>query len=284
MIPSAEELKSKWDAYSDLYSTKYERNTLTFAISLSSMLQIFEEKPLRILEIACGSGLFSQYLAQNLDYECSVTAIDISDGMITKAKLLSTKYPSLPNVKVSYEVGNAEELTNITDESVDAYIANLCLHLTTDPKKMLQELRRVLKNGKRFGLSVLGIEENVTFRTAVTSVFKELAEEIPALKPSNMKRSIFYLGEKEDLIKLVEEAGLEVDYCWYQRSCCNCMAIEDYEYSILQSPDHIKLMEKLTEEERKRFLETMRKRIKENFIDKKEPVAIEALLLIGKKP
>ena len=62
------------------------------------------------------------------------------------------------------------------------------------------------------------------------------------------------------------------------------MRIEDYEYSMLQSPDNIKLLEKLTEEERKRVLEAIRKRIKENFIDKNEPVVVELLLLVGKKP
>lgn len=284
MIPSAEDVKSQWNAYSDLYSKKFEKNTFPFAISLSSMLQIFEEKPAKILEIASGPGAFSRYLSQNLDHECTVSAFDISEEMVSIAKSLATKYPSMPNVKVSYEVGNSEELTTVADESIDAYIANLCIHLTSSPEKMLQELKRVLKKGKRFGLSVLAPAERVTFVSTVPAVLKELEEEIPALKPTKVMRSPFHLGKREDLMKLVEEAGLEVDYCWYQQSGVNNMTMEDYEFGMLQAPQYKKLLEKLTEEERKRVVEAVRKKIKEAFIDKKEPAFFEALLLVGKKP
>lgn len=284
MIPSTEDVKSQWNAYSDLYSKKFEKNTFPFAISLSSMLQIFEEKPAKILEIASGPGAFSRYLSQNLDYECTVSAFDISEEMVSIAKSLATKYPSMPNVKVSYEVGNSEELTTVADESIDAYIANLCIHLTSSPEKMLQELKRVLKKGKRFGLSVLAPAERVTFVSTVPAVLKELEEEIPALKPTKVMRSPFHLGKREDLMKLVEEAGLEVDYCWYQQSGVNNMTLEDYEFGMLQAPQYKKLLEKLTEEERKRVVEAVRKKIKEAFIDKKEPSFFEALLLVGKKP
>jgi len=284
MIQSLEEVKTNWNAYSGLYSKKYERNLFPFSISLSSMLQLFEEKPARILEIACGPGSFSRYLSQNLDYKCDITALDISEEMVTIAKTFYTKYPLLPNVKVSYEVGNAEDLANFSDESFDAYIANLCIHITPNPQKMLQELKRVLKKGKRFGLSVLGPEEEVTFLSTVPLVRKELEEEIPALKPLKDMRSTFHLGKREDLIKLVEEAGLEVDFCWYQRSSSSCMTVEDFEFSMLQAPNYTKLLASLSEEERKKFLEAVRKRIQEKFINKKEPAVFNALLLVGRKP
>lgn len=284
MIPTSDEIKAMWKMMADLYARKIEKNNLPLAISLSSMLQLCEEKPSKILEVGSGSGSLSRYLAQNLDYECNITAVDISDEMITIAKSLFTKYPILPNVKVSYEVANSEELTNIPDESIDAYLSALCLHLTSDPKKMLQELKRVLKKGKRFGLSVAGPEENVTFASTLSSVFKELEEEIPKLKSPKIMRSPFYLGKKEDLIKLVEEAGLEVDYCWVQSGPLNILTFEDYESLVLKSPGLVKMMETLTEEEHKKFMEAIKKRLYDKFIDIKNPLVVEAVQLIGKKP
>ena len=284
MIPSPDDVKAAWNEWSDVYSRRYERNNVTFAISLSSMLQIFEEKPAKILEVACGSGVFSRYLAQNVEHGCELTAIDISEEMIARAKSFSTKFPSMPNIKVSYEAGDAENLSKIADESVDVYIANFCLHLVSDPKKMLQELKRVLKKGKRFGVSVLGPSEKVTMLSALPPLLKQLAEEIPALKPEKEMRSLFYMGNKEDLVKLIEDAGLEVDYCWYQRSSFNCMTVEDYESFLLETPNFKNLIGKLNEEERKRVLEAARKRLKEAFVDQKEPGMNEGLLLVGRKP
>lgn len=283
MIPTPKDISTMWNAYSALYSKKFERNNLPFGVSLANMLQIFEEKPENILEIACGSGLFNRYLVQNLEHECTLTAIDIAEEMIALAKEQYSKFPSLSNVKVTYEVGNSEELTNVADESVDCYIANLCLHLTSDPQKMLQELKRVLKKGKRFGLSVLGPADRVTFLGIFPSVVKELEEEIPELKPKSSTRSVFHLGKREDLMKLVEEAGLKIDYCWSQRASFDCVTEDDFEGLIMGGPGNKKLFESLGEKEQKRVLETLRKKVKENFIDKKDPAALETLFVVGTK-
>ena len=284
MIPTAEEVAATWDAYADAYSKRSEKNSLVFAISLASMLQFFEEKPETILELGCGSGLFSRHLSQIVEHECSLTSIDISEDMISLAKAFSNKYPPLPHIKITYEVGNAEDLSQFHDESFDAYIANLCLHLAGDPKKMLHELKRVLKPGRRFGVSVLGPSERVTMISNVAGVIEELSKEIPALKPSKEMRSYFYLSKREDLIKLVEESGLEVDYCWYQPGPFNCITVEDYKNYILQTPNYKDQIEKLNENEKRRLLEAIEQSFKKTFVDKKVPSMKASLLLVGRKP
>lgn len=282
MIPTNEAVTANWNAYSEVYSAHFERNNVPFAVSLANMLQLKNEQPKQIVEVACGPGGFSRYLSQNLQHECSVSAIDIAQEMVDICQSLSKKYPSLSNVKVEYSVGDAENLTSIPDSWADVYIANLCIHLTSDPKKMLDELKRVLNKGSRFGLSVLGPSDKVTFLSFFPTLLKELEEEIPALKPQNQTRSVFHLGKKEDLLKLVEDAGLQVDFCWYQRGCFACSSLEEYENVILSGPANKKLMQSLKEEERNRVLEAFRTKLQKEYLDKKEPLMLETLLLTGR--
>ena len=89
-----------------------------------------------ILEIGCGTGLFTEELAAT---DNTITAIDISDALIKKAK----ERVSAANVK--FVVGNAYK-TKFEPDTFDFILGSSCLHhLEVD--LALKEFSRILKPG-----------------------------------------------------------------------------------------------------------------------------------------
>lgn len=91
----------------------------------------------RILDVACGAGTLSLKIGQR---GCRVHGIDLSEGAINSAKLLS-KTERLP---CDFEVGNAEDLP-YPDGYFDKVVFSSSLEHIEDDMKALQEACRVLK-------------------------------------------------------------------------------------------------------------------------------------------
>jgi ubiquinone/menaquinone biosynthesis C-methylase UbiE len=72
--------------------------------------------------------------------------MDISDGMITKARDNSKVMPNVEFIKT-----NSENLT-LLDNSVDIIICSNSFHHYYHPKKTLEEVKRVLKNQGRVNI------------------------------------------------------------------------------------------------------------------------------------
>ncbi len=88
----------------------------------------------KILEIGCGTGLFTQEIAKT---NHQITAIDISDILLQIAK------KRVNNNKVIFLKENAYQ-TSFPDESFDAIIGSSVLH-HLDIKQALSEFHRILK-------------------------------------------------------------------------------------------------------------------------------------------
>lgn len=97
----------------------------------------------RILEIACGTGTFTRYLAEALP-QASITAVDISPSYVQHAKQRFLSYKN-----VDFMVANAEDLP-FKDESFDAVVSVFLHHEL--PRKVreqviVESLRVCTKNG-----------------------------------------------------------------------------------------------------------------------------------------
>lgn len=91
-----------------------------------------------VLEIGCGTGLFTKELART---DNTIVAIDISDALIMKAK------ERVSATNVHFVVGNAYE-TEFKSESFDFVVGSSSLHhLEVD--SALKEFSRILKSGGR---------------------------------------------------------------------------------------------------------------------------------------
>jgi len=90
----------------------------------------------RVLEIGCGTGLFTKELART---DNTIVAIDISETLIMKAK------ERVSSTNVNFIVGNAYE-TEFPSGSFDFVVGSSALHhLEVD--SALNEFNRILKSG-----------------------------------------------------------------------------------------------------------------------------------------
>lgn len=103
-------------------------------------------RPLRILDLGCGTGWFTRKLA-HLYPSAAVTGVDLSPGMISRAREQSDQ-------EIDWLVADAEALP-LPDHSYDLVFSNLMIQWCADPGPVLAECRRVLKPGGRLMVSTL---------------------------------------------------------------------------------------------------------------------------------
>jgi len=92
-----------------------------------------------IADFGCGNCELSQYLAQALHQ--NVIGIDISKNSLPKKK------HEFPNIKLRCICHNAERLSFLKKESMDAVVMKYALHEMTQPHKILKEAYRIIRPG-----------------------------------------------------------------------------------------------------------------------------------------
>ncbi|SCZ02348.1 class I SAM-dependent methyltransferase [Alkaliphilus peptidifermentans] len=104
------------------------------------------DKNTYVVDIACGKGTTSIYLAEN--YGCKVVGIDISEELILDAKTLA-KRKGVEHL-VNFYVGDALDLP-FSDNTFDVAISQAMLVLVNDKKKSIEESVRVVKSNGYIG-------------------------------------------------------------------------------------------------------------------------------------
>jgi SAM-dependent methyltransferase len=108
-----------------------------------ALVQAVEARPgLRVLDIACGSGVAARAAA---DAGARVTGVDFSPAMLAMAKSL---HPD-----IEFRAGDAEALP-LADASFDAAIANFGIHHVEHPERAIAEARRVLAPSATFAFTI----------------------------------------------------------------------------------------------------------------------------------
>ena len=120
-----------YDLIENIYNGKANARTTDYVASLM-------DKDDKVLECACGTGMFSVKIAPCVK---SLTATDFSDGMLKRAKKKCSKFSN-----VLIESGDITAL-KYEDNSFDKAVAANVIHLLDDPKKAIDELKRVVKPG-----------------------------------------------------------------------------------------------------------------------------------------
>ena len=117
---------------------------------LVELLEIGKDK--KVLDIACGRGRTSVYLAKK--YGCQVVGIDLNEEWIEEARKLAEQKGV--NHLVSFQATNAISLPFPNDD-FDITLAQAVLVLVEDKDKVkvIEEASRVLKKGGRSGWSEL---------------------------------------------------------------------------------------------------------------------------------
>lgn len=128
--------RSFWDRISVLYDFTAKRNMKTYDILAGEISKDLGPN-MDVLEIAAGTGILSERLSRFCgSYE--VTDFSLNMVRIARRKKIAGN--------VSFSLQDAENLT-YPDKSFDAVVVAHALHIVPRPEKVLNDIRRVLKDG-----------------------------------------------------------------------------------------------------------------------------------------
>lgn len=144
-----------------------------------------------VLDLGAGAGFDCFLAAKKVGESGKVIGVDMTSGMVAKAKE-NAKKGSYENVE--FRLAEIENLP-LETESVDVIISNCVINLSPDKKKVFQEAFRVLKPGGRLMVSDL-----VLLKDLPASI-KESVQAYTGCIAGAMKR--------EEYLNLIEETGFQ---------------------------------------------------------------------------
>lgn len=103
-------------------------------------------KPVKVLDVGCGVGGTSRYLAKNLGPQAQVTGITLSPNQVARAQELAIEQ-DVPNA--NFTVMNALDM-DFPDNTFDVVWACESGEHMPDKKKYIEEMMRVLKPGGKY--------------------------------------------------------------------------------------------------------------------------------------
>ena len=129
--------KKFWQRYAPIYSL-FMKNADDEYNQISDNIKPYLSKDMNVLELACGTGMFTYILADKVN---TWKATDFSENMVKEAKAAAKKHKVIPGL--SFSVEDATCLP-FADSSFDAVMIANALHIMPNPEKALAEIKRVL--------------------------------------------------------------------------------------------------------------------------------------------
>ncbi len=133
-------------------------------------------RPLRVLEIAAGTGVVTRQLAASLPPSTSIVATDISQEMLNQAQRQNTSRPVL------WQQADAMQLP-FDDETFDLVVCQFGVMFFPEKTKALSEARRVLCSG---GQLLFNTWDKIQENEFVAVVQAVLEKEFPSDPPRFM--------------------------------------------------------------------------------------------------
>ncbi|KAG9241718.1 S-adenosyl-L-methionine-dependent methyltransferase [Calycina marina] len=149
---------------------------------------------LKVLDVGCGTGNLTTYIARLVGEDGSVVGIDPSKERITIASAQARS-------NSSFSEGRAEDLSPYASASFDVVFVNSTFHWVADQPRAMREFARVLKSGGRLGISggsgdFVAIHEKIKEDVLSREPYHDYPEESG---PTFLK--------KKEIVDLLDDAG-----------------------------------------------------------------------------
>ncbi len=188
----------KYDNYTKKYSMYKE--TSKFLVDLADI-----KKGMKVIDLACGTGVTSSQILSKLDDSGELISIDSSKEMLNVA------VNKLQKTNIRFIHSPAEKIVEIIKEKIDLILCNSAFW-QLDMEKVLQNVNKILKNSGKFIFNIpepfYEIEENKDENTLFFKI-KEIAN-----KKFNLDFSKKYWGEtinKDYLSTLINKNGFSIN-------------------------------------------------------------------------
>ncbi|MBK7865080.1 MAG: methyltransferase domain-containing protein [Archangiaceae bacterium] len=156
----------------------------------------------RVLDVGCGTGRLTQWLAERVGPTGAVTGIDPVEERLEVARSRGGA--------VHFAAGRAEALEAFEDQTFDAVCMSSVLHWVDEKAKALAEVRRVLRAGGRLGVTTSPRE--LARAGTLRRVLEPLLAREPYAGRIDASRLTFSKGgcTTTELVSLVLESRLEL--------------------------------------------------------------------------
>lgn len=182
----------------------YERNLVPrffepFARDLLSQVELRPGQ--HLVDVACGTGVVARHAAQVVGPRGHVTAVDVSQAMLTVARRNASVQSGAPIV---FEQADVTRLP-LPDASIDVAVCQQGLQFFGDRPTAIGELRRVLKSGGRLGISTCRALEHQPGHAVLVDVLTRHVGR-PA---AQVTASPYALGTQDELEDLITGNGFD---------------------------------------------------------------------------
>lgn len=154
------------------------------------------DKGMRVVDVACGTGVLAIEAATIVTPAGKVTGIDCNAGMLAVARSKS--------VEVEWMLGVAERLP-FANDTHDAALSQFGLMFFDDPTAALGEMWRILKPGGRLGVAVWDSLDRTPGYDSIVSLLARLFGDAVA----DRLRAPYSLGDLHTVGALLASAGVQ---------------------------------------------------------------------------
>ncbi len=156
------------------------------------------ESPVRVLEVACGTGILTRHLAKALPQGSEILATDLNAGMLAEAERFNGGLAG-----VRYLEADAQDLP-FGAESFDMVGCQFGVMLLPDKAKGLAEMARVMRHGATLALNVWDSFEANPFITVVERTMDSFFQS----DPPRFLRMPFAWHDVQEIAGVLEATGL----------------------------------------------------------------------------
>lgn len=213
----------------DAIAASYDTYSKYFEPSVAQMVEELPIKPGQyILDLACGTGIFTHPIAQKVGEQGKVVAVDLSIGMLQRNQE-NAAFQGLSNISfVPSDV--CSFLSGISDNSVDGIVCGWGMsHM--EHGQLIQEVQRVVKPGGFIGL----IEDKANSLKDVADLFTKALIDYPDALIKNF--SLNLPKNKDYLVKLLAKQRFHVQKAWEEEMVIPCHNGQEVAEYMLKSTD-----------------------------------------------